>query len=95
MSRHVTSRHVTSRHVTSRHVTSRHVTSRHVTSRHVTSRHLIVMDLVSKQMVQIPSLQNSGQSSPADCPCDIHSIAVKFSHSLLATGGENTNDLAV
>ncbi|KAK2165867.1 hypothetical protein NP493_1346g00011 [Ridgeia piscesae] len=56
---------------------------------------LIVMDLVSKQMVQIPSLQNSGQSSPADCPCGIHSIAVNFSRSLLATGGENTNDLAV
>ena len=53
------------------------------------------MDLVSKQMVQIPSLHNSGQGSPADCPCGIHTIAVNFSRSLLATGGENTNDLAV
>lgn len=53
------------------------------------------MDLVTKQMAKIPSLKSSERSMPADCPCGIHSIAVNPSRSLLATGAENTNDLAV
>ncbi len=46
-------------------------------------------------MATIPSLKSSDESNPAECPCGIHSIAVNPSRSLLATGGENTNDLAV
>ena len=56
---------------------------------------LIVMDLVTTQMAQIPSLKSSDHSLPADCPCGIHSISVNPSRTLLATGAENTNDLAV
>lgn len=43
----------------------------------------------------IPSLKGSGKSEPADCPCGIHSIAINPSRTLLATGADNTNDLAV
>ncbi len=46
-------------------------------------------------MVQIPSLKSSDESEPADCPCGIHAIDINPSHSLIATGGENTNDLAI
>lgn len=56
---------------------------------------LIVMDLQTKQMARIPSLRSSEESEPADCPCGIHSIAINPSKTLLATGAENTNDLAV
>ena len=56
---------------------------------------IIVLDLVTKQMVQIPSLKSSEDSIPAECPCGIHSIAVNPSKSLLATGGQNTNDLGI
>ncbi|XP_064648776.1 DDB1- and CUL4-associated factor 12-like [Lineus longissimus] len=56
---------------------------------------LIVLDLLSHQMVQIPSLKSSDESVPADCPCGIHSIAINPSKTLLATGAENTNDVAV
>lgn len=55
---------------------------------------LIVMDLKTRQMARIPSLHSS-DSTPATCPTGIHSIAINPSRSLLATGGENTNDLAV
>ena len=53
------------------------------------------MDLKTKQMAQIPSLQSSGESEPAACPCGIHAIATNPSKSLIATGAINTNDVAV
>ena len=53
------------------------------------------MDLITRQIVHIPSLRSSPDSQAADCPCGIHSIAVNPSKTLLATGGRNTNDLAV
>jgi len=56
---------------------------------------LLVLDLDTKQIANIPKLKSSKNSTPADCPCGIHSIAINPSMSLLATGGENTNDLAV
>lgn len=56
---------------------------------------LMVLDVHSGLVDHIPSLKSSDNSSPAACPCGIHSIAVNPSKSLLATGAENTNDLAV
>lgn len=56
---------------------------------------LMVMDVYTGRNIQIPSLKSSDESPPADCPCGIHAIALNPSESLLATGGENTNDLAV
>lgn len=57
---------------------------------------LIVLDLLTKQMVYIPMLKSSDDSQHVvDCPCGIHSIAVNPSRTLLATGGESVNDLAV
>lgn len=53
------------------------------------------MDLNSGNMDHIPSLKSSNNSTPARCPCGIHSIATNPSRTLLATGAENTNDLAV
>lgn len=56
---------------------------------------LMVMNVYTGRTIQIPSLKSSDDSSPADCPCGIHAIALNPSQSLLATGAENTNDLAV
>ena len=55
----------------------------------------MVLDVQSGLEDHIPSLKSSDNSSPAACPCGIHSIAVNPSKTLLATGAENTNDLAV
>lgn len=56
---------------------------------------ILVQDLISNKIDRIPSLKSSEESTPAECPCGIHSIAINPSKTLLATGGENTNDLAV
>ncbi|KAK3583565.1 hypothetical protein CHS0354_026154 [Potamilus streckersoni] len=56
---------------------------------------LIVCDLMNGRETHIPSLRSSETSSPAVCPCGIHSISINPSRTLLATGAENTNDLAV
>ena len=55
----------------------------------------MVVDVQSGCLDNIPSLKSSDNSTPAACPCGIHSIAVNPSKTLLATGAENTNDLAV
>lgn len=55
----------------------------------------MVLDLKTRQLVQIPSLRSSDDSIPASCPCGIHSIALNPSKNLLAVGAENTNDLGV
>ncbi|KAL5005380.1 hypothetical protein ScPMuIL_018836 [Solemya velum] len=56
---------------------------------------LLVIDLVDCRVTPIPSLKSSDESLPAVCPCGIHSIKVNPSGTLLATGAEHTNDLAV
>jgi len=56
---------------------------------------VMVLDLVTSQMAHIPSLKSSEDSSPADCPCGIHAIAINPSRNLLATGGEYTNDMGI
>ncbi|XP_013378753.1 DDB1- and CUL4-associated factor 12 [Lingula anatina] len=56
---------------------------------------IIVLDLQTCQMSTIPSLKSSDESIEADCPCGIHSIAINPSNTLIATGADHTNDLAV
>lgn len=56
---------------------------------------LEILDLPTGQLTVIPTLKSSEESFPADCPCGIHSMAINPSRTLLATGAENTNDLAV
>ncbi|RUS82746.1 hypothetical protein EGW08_009484 [Elysia chlorotica] len=56
---------------------------------------LLVMDVNTKRLEHKTSLKSSSESIPAECPCGIHSIAINPSHTMLATGGENTNDLAI
>lgn len=56
---------------------------------------LLVMDVNTNHLEHKASLKSSSQSNPAECPCGIHSIAINPSHTMLATGGENTNDLAI
>lgn len=56
---------------------------------------LIVLDAMSGHMTEIPSLRSSDDSRPADNPYGIHAISINPSRSLLATGGHNTNDLAI
>ena len=55
----------------------------------------MVLDLVTRQLAHIPSLKSSDDSVPAECPCGIHAISINPSHTLLATGAENTNDLGI
>ena len=54
-----------------------------------------MLDLITSQIVQIPSLKSSQDSVAADCPCGIHSIATNPSRTMLATGAIHTNDLAI
>ncbi|XP_067665044.1 DDB1- and CUL4-associated factor 12-like [Haliotis asinina] len=56
---------------------------------------LIVLDTASGRMTHIPKLKSSEESIPAKCPCGIHSIAINPSSTLLATGANHTNDIAV
>ncbi|XP_064607829.1 DDB1- and CUL4-associated factor 12-like isoform X2 [Liolophura sinensis] len=56
---------------------------------------LEILDLPTGKLIVIPTLKSSEESFPADCPCGIHSMAINPSRTLLATGAENTNDLAV
>ncbi|CAG7832721.1 unnamed protein product, partial [Allacma fusca] len=56
---------------------------------------LIVLDVNSKHMTHIPSLNSSARSLPPDTQCGIHAIQINPSRTLLATGGKNPNDVAV
>ena len=53
------------------------------------------MDMVTRHMTLIPSLKSSEASRPADCPCGIHCIDINPTRTMIATGAENTNDVAV
>lgn len=58
---------------------------------------LLVLDVNSRRVDQIPSLQSSENSlpGPPEGDCGIHSIEVNPSGSLLATGARKTHDLAI
>jgi len=56
---------------------------------------LMVVDVNTRHMDQIPSLQSSENSVPPDQECGIHSIEINPSRTLLATGARNSNDVAV
>lgn len=56
---------------------------------------LMVLDVNTRHMDQIPSLQSSENSIPPDQECGIHSIEINPSRTLLATGAKNSNDIAV
>lgn len=56
---------------------------------------LMVLDVNTRHMDQIPSLQSSENSVPPDQECGIHSIEINPSRTLLATGARNSNDVAV
>ena len=53
------------------------------------------MDVNTKHMTTIPSLESSPRSLPPDTQCGIHAIQINPSRTLLATGGKNPNDVAV
>ena len=56
---------------------------------------LMVLDVNTRHMDQIPSLQSSEKSVPPDQESGIHSIEINPSRTLLATGARNSNDVAV
>lgn len=58
---------------------------------------LMVFDVNTRHMDQIPSLPSSENSSPlaVDSQSGIHAIAINPSRTLLATGGKQSNDLAI
>jgi len=56
---------------------------------------LMVVDVNTRHMDQIPSLQSSENSVPPEQECGIHSIEINPSRTLIATGARNSNDVAV
>lgn len=56
---------------------------------------LIVLDVLSRKIVQIPSLKSSDLSIPPKNPCGIHALQMNPSKTLVATGALNSNDIAI
>ncbi|XP_023320143.1 DDB1- and CUL4-associated factor 12 isoform X2 [Eurytemora carolleeae] len=56
---------------------------------------LVVMDVSTKKIDHIPSLQSSETSVPPDLERGINSIEINPSRTLLSTGASNSNDVAV
>ena len=54
-----------------------------------------MLDLLTNRIVRIPTLRSSPDRLPCECPCGIHSMAMNPSRTLLATGGDNVNDVAI
>ena len=53
------------------------------------------MDVSTKKIDHIPSLQSSENSVPPELERGINSIEINPSRTLLATGASNSNDVAV
>lgn len=56
---------------------------------------LVVLDVNNEKRHLIPTLKSSSATKVSANPCGIHSIEINPSRTLLATGGENPNDIAV
>ena len=59
---------------------------------------ILIKDVVTNDTIQIPTIKGTKPNAdvdPGHCPCGIHSISLNPSKTLLATGGEQTNHLAV
>ena len=55
----------------------------------------MVLDVSTRHLDHIPSLQSSENSVPPEQECGIHSIEINPSKTLIATGAKNSNDMAV
>ncbi|RWS24820.1 WD-repeat protein-like protein, partial [Leptotrombidium deliense] len=56
---------------------------------------VMLLDVFSGKIFKIPNLKSSAASKPPENSCGIHSIEINPSKTLLATGGENANDIAI
>lgn len=56
---------------------------------------LMVLDVTTKKMVQIPNLTGSNENTMPENPCGMHALEINPSRTMLVTGGQNANDLAV
>ena len=55
---------------------------------------LSVYDIFKREIFSIPLLKCLENRRPPANQCGIHSLAINPSHSVLATGAENTKDIA-
>ncbi|RWS00275.1 WD-repeat protein-like protein [Dinothrombium tinctorium] len=56
---------------------------------------VMLLDVKTGKIFRIPSLKSSALSKPPENSCGIHSIEINPSRTLLATGGDNPNDIAI
>jgi WD repeat-containing protein 40A len=61
----------------------------------VSNYQLVVLDVLNENRYLIPTLKSSSETKAAENPCGIHSIEINPSRTLLATGGDNPNDVAI
>lgn len=59
------------------------------------SLQLLVLDMLSDRSLSIPVLEGSPNSEFPESNCGIHSIKISPARTLLATSGQNPNNLAV
>lgn len=55
---------------------------------------LSVYDLNKRELFSLPLMRSRASKQPSEGQCGIHSLAINPSQTVLATGAENTNDIA-